>query len=233
MLKYFLIKHKVKNFYWYFPYANKTFKSTWKLVDSTPGWLGKEEAFMLFALASYCSNFGTIVEIGSYKGRSTIALASGSPEGVVINAIDPHTGTNSDVESGLNVDTYLEFLENTKQFKNIHAIRKLSSNATKDISNKKIQLLFIDGWHSEEAVHNDIKSYLPLCANGSIVVFDDWNRKGVSAGIQKNLNVLPRLLGSVGNILIFSDNLRVNKNFFFKIIKMMTPAEVVKTYSSS
>ncbi len=212
---------------------DNSFKYIYKLVDSTPGWLGKKEAYILFALAGYCSNTGTIVEIGSYKGRSTIALASGAPEDVVINAIDPHTGTNSDVDLGLNVDTFQEFLENTKQFKNIHAIRELSVDATQDDSVKAIQLLFIDGWHSEQAVDNDIKLYLPLCANGAIVVFDDWNRKGVGAGIQKNLKMLPNLLGAADNFLIFSDNLRVNKNILFKFIKMTTPAEVVKTYRSS
>ena len=226
MLNYYFIKHKIKNFYWIFPFTNKTFKLTWKLVNSTPGWLGKEEAYMLFALARHCSNIGTIVEIGSYKGRSTIALASGAPAGVMIHAIDPHTGTNSDVESGLNVDTFQEFLENTKKFKNISAIRKLSTNATKDISNKDIQLLFIDGWHSENAVDADINNFLPNLNKEFTIVFDDWGDSGVQAGIKKNLNVLPPFLGSVGKMVIFTNKDKVINSRFGKCIKNKTDSSL-------
>ena len=37
---------------------------------------------------------GTIVEIGSFQGRSTIVLASAAPSGVEIIAIDPHAGND-------------------------------------------------------------------------------------------------------------------------------------------
>ena len=35
-----------------------------------------------------------IVEIGSFRGRSTIVLASAAPEGVEVVAIDPHAGND-------------------------------------------------------------------------------------------------------------------------------------------
>ena len=35
-----------------------------------------------------------IVEIGSFRGRSTIVLASGAPDGVAVVAIDPHAGND-------------------------------------------------------------------------------------------------------------------------------------------
>ena len=122
-----------------------TYKNTWKIVDQTPGWLSKYEGYLLFYLARKCSPLRTIVEIGSYEGRSTIALASGAHEGLIIHAIDPHTGDKTEVEAGLKINTYESFLKNTKNFNNIHAIRKFSVDATQDVSDKAIQLLFIDG----------------------------------------------------------------------------------------
>jgi predicted O-methyltransferase YrrM len=56
---------------------DKKFRKTWKLVNKTRGYLSKSEAYVLYFLAQKCSSLGAIVEIGSYEGRSTIALAGG------------------------------------------------------------------------------------------------------------------------------------------------------------
>src|SRR5712692_7618908 len=63
----------------------------WKIE----GWLSEREAEFLYRTARGCSTSGVIVEIGSFKGKSTICLAKGSSAGgrVEVHAIDPHTGT--------------------------------------------------------------------------------------------------------------------------------------------
>src|SRR6185437_7900934 len=45
------------------------------------GWLSDEESATLYDLASRCTGRGVIVEIGSFKGRSTVSLALGTREG--------------------------------------------------------------------------------------------------------------------------------------------------------
>ena len=223
------LKHFVFKSYIMF---DRTYKNTWKLVDQTPGWLSKYEGYLLFYLARKCSPLRTIVEIGSYEGRSTIALASGAHEGLIIHAIDPHTGDKTQVEAGLKINTYESFLKNTKNFNNIHAIRKLSVDATQDVSVKAIQLLFIDGWHSEKAVNDDIQTFLPLLFSSCTIVFDDWTNGEVSAGIIRNLILLPPVVGVIGKDLIFSNDTSVTKSFLAKVIKRTTPSSVLNTYSS-
>ena len=56
------------------------------------------------------------MEIGSYEGRSRVAFASGAPQGVKIFTIDPYTGDKSQVEVGLQIDTYENFLRSTQEF---------------------------------------------------------------------------------------------------------------------
>ena len=58
------------------------------------GWLTAGQAAMLAAVAAACPPDGEIVEIGSFRGLSTIVLAAHAPEGAAIVAIDPHAGND-------------------------------------------------------------------------------------------------------------------------------------------
>lgn len=48
-----------------------------QMTDSVDGWLGRREGPYLYALAQIGSRLGAVVEIGSWKGKSTIWLAGG------------------------------------------------------------------------------------------------------------------------------------------------------------
>ena len=58
------------------------------------GWLTEEESQTLYGLARACSGRGAIVELGSWKGRSTVSLALGSKAGAgaPVYAIDRPRG---------------------------------------------------------------------------------------------------------------------------------------------
>ncbi len=69
------------------------------LLDGVDGWLHPAEASVLHeaALRAYQGGPALVVEIGSWQGRSTIALASAARaahQGPVI-AIDPHVSTSA------------------------------------------------------------------------------------------------------------------------------------------
>ncbi|WP_455277747.1 hypothetical protein [[Eubacterium] cellulosolvens] len=52
-----------------------------KLTDKVEGWLTDKEGELLYKLAKQCTGKGVIVEIGSWKGKSTIWLGMGSKNG--------------------------------------------------------------------------------------------------------------------------------------------------------
>src|SRR5256885_7585861 len=64
------------------------------LIADVPGWLTDEEGEALYELARVCTGKGVIVEIGSWKGKSTICLGRGSQAGAAlpVYAIGPHAG---------------------------------------------------------------------------------------------------------------------------------------------
>ena len=66
-----------------------------KLVAEIEGWLTDREVDFLHQTARDCAGDGVILEIRSYKGKSTVCLAKGSQAGshVHVYAVDPHIGT--------------------------------------------------------------------------------------------------------------------------------------------
>jgi len=106
--------------------------------------------------------YSTIAEIGSWKGRSTNALATGC-KGTVV-AIDHFLGSKGEeiqhAEAKEDV-IYNQFLDNTKQFKNIKVIRESSEEASKLFPDKSFEMVFIDGEHTYEGVKKDIELWMP------------------------------------------------------------------------
>src|SRR5438445_12211111 len=87
-------------------------------VNGTPGYLAEREARFLMLAAASAPAAGAIVEIGSFKGRSTVGLAYVAQRyglGSVV-AIDPHTSpSTTDPDLGTDQSSYDEFQENLRR----------------------------------------------------------------------------------------------------------------------
>jgi len=154
----------------------KHIDSTRKLTAGIDGWLSDKEGEFLFNKAKACTGRGVIVEIGSWKGRSTVWLGLGSKEGVKtkVYAIDPHNA-GSDQDFYGKVNTLKEFKENIKKAglnKVVISVLKDSSNAVKDW-NKPIELLFIDGSHKYDIVKKDFLDWSKYLIEGGTIAFHD------------------------------------------------------------
>ena len=131
------------------------------------GWLSDEESATLYDLASRCTGRGVIVEIGSFKGRSTVSLALGTREGasLPIFAIDPHRGPS-----------YEEFRENIRRAgveDQVTQVRQASQEALAAIGDHPIELLFIDGNHTYDMVLQDFALFVPRVIEGGWVAMHD------------------------------------------------------------
>lgn len=134
--------------------------------------LTKKERLLLYKLAlSLTNKTNCVVEIGSYLGASSLFLASAIKElGGQVYCID--TWSNEGMSEGQR-DTFDEFLKNTEPLEDfISPIRGYSVDVVKTF-NKEVDLIFIDGDHSYEAVKADVESWLPKVKDGGIVVFHD------------------------------------------------------------
>jgi predicted O-methyltransferase YrrM len=142
------------------------FASVKELIKDVPGWLSDEEGEALYELAQECTGKGVIVEIGSWKGKSTICLGLGSRagSGVRIFAVDPH----ADYRHG-------EFKENVERAGITDLVTPVQglSQQVADGFHDPIELLFVDGSHEEDDVRADFEKWVPKVVDRGMVAFHD------------------------------------------------------------
>lgn len=151
-----------------------------KYVKKFSAMLTLDEAELLFNLAKNSDKKGVILEIGSYKGGSTIILAKGSEAGGKnkVYAIDPHILRVKGNKIGKEIvpkDSNPFFLANIKKAgceNKIVPIFKYSKKAAKKWD-KPISLLWIDGSHNYLAVRKDILAWEKHLIEGGTIAFHD------------------------------------------------------------
>jgi hypothetical protein len=154
-------------------------------IKNIKGWLTEDEGHLLYNLAKKASSNQVIVEIGSWKGKSTICLGNGSKDGnhAKVYAIDPHIGSSEHQKMFGHVDTFIEFLHNIKNAgiaKYILPIRKTSEDAASDFNNPVV-FIFIDGAHEFKFVYQDFTLWFPKVTIGGIIAFHDtWHFLGAN-----------------------------------------------------
>jgi predicted O-methyltransferase YrrM len=147
-------------------------------VYSLPGMLTTTEVECLFRLGQFDEAHGVIVEIGSWKGKSTAALARGAAKTHRENvyAIDPHKILP---EEGYFEDTEAEFLDNLRRL-GVHGQvvpMIMTSAEARRGWDKPIRLLWIDGDHRYEATKLDFALWEPFLTEGGILAMHDTIRK--------------------------------------------------------
>ena len=146
-------------------------------VGAIGGWLTPKEGRLLYDLARRCSGRGVIVEIGSWKGKSTIWLASGSRHGagVPVYAIDPHTAESDNLGTQSSVPTFPEFVANIRDAgiaNLVHPLVTTSAAAAREFT-RPVELIFIDGAHDYDSVALDLDLWFPRVVDGGMIAFHD------------------------------------------------------------
>ncbi len=86
-----------------------------EFISHLDGWLSSHEGFFLYEAAKSKESKGEIMEIGSWMGKSTICLASGSMAArrEKVTAVDPHKGEFSGENGiGKKSPTFKKFIAN-------------------------------------------------------------------------------------------------------------------------
>jgi hypothetical protein len=101
------------------PDIEQVIARSWESAADVPGFLSENEARFLALAAACIPTHGTIVEIGSFKGRSTVMLAKLAAHyglGPIVS-IDPHTHNLSEKSgnSSMVTSTYEDFLHSLRQ----------------------------------------------------------------------------------------------------------------------
>lgn len=146
-------------------------------VDSVEGYLTLDEAALLYTLAADISRDQCIIEVGSYRGRSTVALALGVRAGATapVYAIDPHETFTGPLGGTFGHDDRAAFFANLLQTGLTAHVRliNLSSEIVAPGRKRPVGLLWIDGDHRYEAVRRDFTVWEPHLVPDGLVAFHD------------------------------------------------------------
>ena len=165
------------------------------LPPDVEGWLTEAQAARLDAAASRVPDGGRIVEIGSFRGRSTIVLARAAAAGVEIVAIDPHIGSDRgpqefDVDEELGEDdtrTFRANLERHGVLDRVRHVRKLSSEAHGDVADP-VDVMWIDGAHRYGPALADIRDWgARVKPAGRMLVHDAFSSVGVTLALFRSV----------------------------------------------
>ncbi len=164
-------------------------------LDGVEGWLTDEQARRLHAAAAAVAAGGRIVEIGSFRGRSTIALATAAPEGVEVVAIDPHAGTDrgpqeikTDAVTGeSDHERFLANLARAGVRERVRHVRAFSQEALGEVEGE-IDVLYVDGAHRYRPARDDIMRWgARVKPGGTMLIHDSFSSIGLTAAILRQL----------------------------------------------
>ncbi|HEX4980622.1 MAG TPA: class I SAM-dependent methyltransferase [Ilumatobacteraceae bacterium] len=166
-------------------------------VAAVDGWMTPEQGRRLFAAAARCRPGGRIVEIGSFRGKSTIVLATAAPDGVEVVAIDPHAGNDRGPQELIGfeaeaADDHAMFNANLAAAGvagRVHHIRAFSAAAHDEVGDP-IDVLYIDGAHRFAPARRDIAEWGSRVADGgTLLIHDAFSSIGVTLAILRVLSV--------------------------------------------
>lgn len=173
----------------------KNLQETMALVADVEGWMSPGQGATLYDAALRCPMNGRIVEIGSFRGRSTIVLATAADPSVEIVAIDPHAGNDrgpQEIEGFEDeaADDHSVFMANLAEAgvdHRVHHVREFS-DAALDAVEGPVDVLYVDGAHRYAPALADIRAWGDrVNPHGTMLIHDSFSSIGVTFAILRSL----------------------------------------------
>ena len=151
------------------------------------GWLSPDQAERLWNAAARVRPPGRIVEIGSFRGRSTIVLRRAAAPGVELVAIDPHGGSDRgpreiSADAGRGEADHEAFHANLRTAgvdAGVRHVRRPSQDALGEVEGPH-DVLYVDGAHRYGPARADIERWgARTSQGGTMLVHDAYNAVGV------------------------------------------------------
>lgn len=157
------------------------------LADQVTGFMPADEGRALYDAALRYFDHGVGVEIGTYCGKSTVLLGAAAAAGdSVLYTIDHHHGSEEHQPGWEYHDTSM--VNDSGRFDTLPAFRRTLDDADLDDNlvavvgksavvarawRTPLQLLFIDGGHSEAAAHQDYDGWARWVSLGGALIIHD------------------------------------------------------------
>jgi predicted O-methyltransferase YrrM len=167
------------------------FEAAWSAARDVEGWLTEAQARRLYGAAAAVGAGGDVVrvvEIGSFRGRSAIVLASA---GAAVVCVDPHAGSDrgpqeiaADADRGAaDLEAFRANLAQAGVADRVRHVRAFS-DAALDAVPGPVDVLFVDGAHRFRPARDDLVRWGDrVRAGGRMLVHDAWSSIGVTLAL--------------------------------------------------
>jgi len=175
----------------------RSFDELLDAVKDVEGWMSPDQAKRLFTASQGARQGDVIVEIGSFRGRSTVILAGAAADGVEVVAIDPHAGNDRGPQEFEGFEQ--EASEDNRVFNanlaaagvahRVRHVRAFSDKAHDEVTSR-ISVLYIDGAHRYGPARTDIRDWgARVAPGGTMLIHDSFSSLGVTGAIMRELVV--------------------------------------------
>lgn len=185
------------------------FADAFALARDVPGWLTEEQARVLYDAAAAVPTGGTVVEIGSHHGRSTVVLGVAAREARVV-AVDPFPSDwrygGEGTEQACRATLARAGLEGNVE------LRVATSRAVRQTWNGPVDVVYVDGKHDHWSALDDLRWAAYVRPGGSLFVHDAFSSLGVTTALFRALLGPSRLryvgrTGSLAHLVVGSPGL--------------------------
>lgn len=169
-------------------------------VRGVDGWMTDAQLRRLWDAAAAAPDDATIVEIGSFHGRSAIVLALAAGDRARIWAIDPHAGSDrgpGEIRGALDTGerdkvTFYANLAAAGVADRVEHLRRFSDMAHGDVDGE-IDVLHVDGAHRYAPARDDIADWgARVRPGGRMLIHDSFSSIGVTGAQLRLLVLSPR-----------------------------------------
>lgn len=164
--------------------------------ETLDGLLADGNAEALYGLAKATPAATAIVEVGAFRGASTVCLAKGAKagKGAKVWSVDPwDLPGNPYGKHGYSApETRERYDAQLRRFgvrSHVTTIQAFSNDAASEWTGPRIGLLFVDGDHTYRGVRTDIEAWSEHLAADHVIAFDDYGTKK-NPGVAQAVNEL-------------------------------------------
>jgi hypothetical protein len=168
-----------------------SFAEAWAKARHVEGWLTDGQGRALWDAARAVPPGSTLVEIGSFRGRSAIVLASAMPDRCELVCVDPYLGSDRgpqelDADPGRGAADLAAFRANVVRAgvaEQVRQVRARSADALGEVPGE-IALLWVDGAHRFGPARDDMVRWGAKVADGgAMLVHDAFSSIGVTLAL--------------------------------------------------
>lgn len=153
------------------------------------GWMSDAE---LLWLNQQAQKYSSIVEIGSFKGRSTHALLSSEARVVAIDNWQLHWDKNNP-HHGETV--FKEFKDNLKGFKNLEVIRLDQNQAVQNFEDSSFDMVFMDFTTDYSTYKQALQRWTPKAIK--LICGDEYNYETVKKAVDETFGKPDGTIGKI------------------------------------